>query len=297
METSPYALPRPCAMRDLSPVIHWAQQHVRTPAYHWNRRIYDFELLFVKHGEILVWIGGEPHAARTGALLVLPPWIPHVVEVRSEPNAELLGVHFDFFDETPAGHSIIVDELQINPQAFSAVPYVQDKPLLPGYLFPNVSGRIVSLLEGIVQEWNERRSGYDTACKAMLLHLIALLVRHGNESMRQPQPKYEERLLSLADEIRRHCSRNWSCAEMAKYLLVHEDYMSRQFKALMGVGPNKFVQSVRHQEAKRLLRETDHTVEWISGAVGYEDFHYFSRIFKRWEGMSALQFRKLSRMI
>ncbi|QHW30515.1 AraC family transcriptional regulator [Paenibacillus rhizovicinus] len=297
MATPFYAVPRPCSLRDLSPVIHWAQHHVRTPAYHWHRRIYDFELLFVKHGEIRAIIGGEPHIARTGALLLLPPWIPHVVEVLSEPHAELLGVHFDFFDGAAANHNIIVDELQINPLAFSAVPFLQDKPLLPGYLYPNVSGRIVSLLEGIAQEWNERRSGYDTACKAMLLHLVTLLVRQGNESAQQAHPKYEQLLLSLAEEIRTHCSRNWTCAEMAKYVLVHEDYMSRQFKALMGVGPNKFVQSVRHQEAKRLLRETDHTVEWISGAVGYEDFHYFSRIFKRWEGMSAMQFRKLSRMI
>ncbi|MBM7565560.1 helix-turn-helix transcriptional regulator [Paenibacillus sacheonensis] len=292
-----YSAPRPCALRDLSPVVHWAQHHVRTPAYQWNRRIYDFELLFVKHGEIRATIGGEPYLARSGALIVLPPWEPHVVEVRSEPHAELIGVHFDFFDGAPASHNIIVDEQQINPLAFSAVPYLQEKPLLPDYLYPGISGRIVSLLEGIVQEWNERRPGHDAACKAMLLHLFTLLVRHGNEAGRQPLPKYEQRLHALAEEIRMHCSRNWTCAEMAKYVLVHEDYMSRQFKALMGVGPNKFVQSIRHQEAKRLLRETDHTIEWIAGAVGYEDFHYFSRIFKRWEGMSALQFRKLARMI
>ncbi|NBD22938.1 helix-turn-helix transcriptional regulator [Paenibacillus glycinis] len=297
MEASPFAVPRPCALRDLSPVVHWARHHVRTPSFHWKRRIYDFELLFVKHGEILATIGDERHSAGAGTLLVLPPWTPHAVVIRSEPHAELLGVHFDFFDGAAAGHDIIVDEGQINPLAFSAVPYTFDKPLLAKLYYPNVSARIVSLLEGVIQEWQERLPGYDAACKAMLLQLFTLLVRPGSESARRPHPKYEQPLFALTDEIRRHYSRRWSSAEMAKFLLVHEDYMSRQFKALMGVGPNKFVQSVRHQEAKRLLRETDHTIERISAEVGYEDFHYFSRIFKRWEGMTALQFRKLTRTI
>ncbi|MFC4811274.1 helix-turn-helix transcriptional regulator [Paenibacillus sp. GCM10023250] len=297
MEASSYVKPRPCTLRELSPAVHWARHHVRAPSFQWKRRIYDFELLFVKHGEIAATIGGERHLARAGTLLVLPPWIPHIVEIRSEPHAELLGIHFDFFDGTAAGHRFIVDESQIDPSAFSAVPYVSDKPLLAGYCFANVSGRIVALMEGVIQEWNERQSGYDAACKAMLLHLVALLARRGGEARPLPRPKHEERLLALADEIRRHCGRRWTSTEMAKFLLVHEDYMSRQFKALMGIGPNKFVQSVRHQEAKRLLRETDDTIERISLLVGYDDFHYFSRIFKRWEGMSALQFRKLSRTV
>lgn len=234
---------------------------------------------------------------RAGSLLILPPWRHHRIEIMTEPYAELLGVHFDFFEMPEVTHSILIDEQAPNVALLSHIPYLQDKPIFTELVYNTVSPKIISLFENIVQEWSERQQGYEVICKGLLVHLITLLVRHQNEGRSLAHPKYEVQLLQLAEEIRTDFSRRWTSTEMAKYLLVHEDYMSRQFKAMMGIGPNKFVQSVRHQEAKRLLRETDQTIESISAAVGYEDFHYFSRIFKRWEGISAMQFRKLSRLI
>ncbi|SEN05811.1 AraC family transcriptional regulator [Paenibacillus sp. OV219] len=298
MATSISPAARPTTLRELSPVIHWAQPHNRAPAFKWSRRIYDFQLLYVKHGELRATIEGEASLkVRAGSLLILPPWLHHRIEVLSEPYAELLGVHFDFFETSEVTYSILVDEQAPNVELLCHIPYLQDKPIFMELLFNTVSPRIISLLENIIQEWNEKQQGYEVICSGLMVHLITLLVRHQNERRGLSHPKYEKQLLQLAEEIRSDFSRRWTSAEMAKYLNVHEDYMSRQFKSMMGIGPKKFVQSVRHQEAKRLLRETDQTIESISAAVGYEDFHYFSRIFKRWEGMSAMQFRKLSRMI
>lgn len=298
MTTSISPAVRRTTLRDLSPVIHWAQQHNRTPAFKWSRRIYDFQLLYVKHGELLASIEGEPAMrVRAGSLLILPPWRHHRIEIMTEPYAELLGVHFDFFEMPDVTHSILIDEQAPNASLLGNIPYLHDKPIFTELVYNAISPKIISVLENVIQEWNERQQGYEVVCKGLLAQLITLLVRHQNEGRGLAHPKYEAQLLQLAEEIRSDFSRRWTSAEMAKYLLVHEDYMSRQFKAMMGIGPNKFVQSVRHQEAKRLLRETDQTIESISSAVGYEDFHYFSRIFKRWEGISAMQFRKLSRLI
>ncbi|SDW90562.1 AraC-type DNA-binding protein [Paenibacillus sp. CF384] len=289
---------RQTTLRDISPVIHWARQHCRTPDFRWSRRIYDFQLIYVKHGEIRATIEGDLIEARAGSLLILAPWQHHRIEVLTAPHAELLGIHFDFFDGATNSHTIIADEYNPDPDAFSDMPYLgADRPIITESLLTNVSPRIISLFENVIQEWNDRQQDYDSVCKGLMIQLIGLLLRQQNEGRGTPHPKYEKRLLELVQEIRNDCSRRWSSTDMAKFLLVHEDYMSRQFKAMMGIGPNKFVQTVRHQEAKRLLRETDQTIEWISGAVGYEDFHYFSRIFRRWEGMSAMQFRKLSRTI
>lgn len=252
----------------------------------------------MKHGELRATIEGEsPLKVRAGSLLILPPWRHHRIEVLTEPYAELLGVHFDFFDTAETVHSILVDEGAPNAELLSHIPFLHDKPIFTELLFNTVSPRIITLLENVIQEWNDRHLGYEVICKGLMVHLITLLLRHQSERRGLSHPKYEQQLLQLAEEIRSDFSRKWTSVEMAKYLRVHEDYMSRQFKAMMGIGPNKFVQSVRHQEAKRLLRETDQTIESISTVVGYEDFHYFSRIFRRWEGMSAMQFRKLSRMI
>jgi len=72
--------------------------------------------------------------------------------------------------------------------------------------------------------------------------------------------------------------------------------MSKQFKDTLGMSPNKYLQMIRQREAKRLLRETEDTVEEIGKAIGYGDIHYFSRIFHKWEGISPREHRNLSRV-
>ncbi|WP_234973062.1 helix-turn-helix domain-containing protein [Paenibacillus vortex] len=57
------------------------------------------------------------------------------------------------------------------------------------------------------------------------------------------------------------------------------------------------MQSVRHREARRLLRESDISIEAVGEGVGYPDIHYFSRIFRRLEGITATDYRKLSRIL
>jgi len=49
---------------------------------------------------------------------------------------------------------------------------------------------------------------------------------------------------------------------------------------------------LRLAEARRLLRETGHTVEAIANAVGYDDVHYFSRLFTREMGVPPGRYRE-----
>lgn len=59
-----------------------------------------------------------------------------------------------------------------------------------------------------------------------------------------------------------------------------------------GIAPKDYLIGKRIAHAKRLLRETDASVMEISVSVGYVDQLYFSRIFKKREGISPLAYRK-----
>ena len=50
-------------------------------------------------------------------------------------------------------------------------------------------------------------------------------------------------------------------------------------------------QSHRDEGAKRLLYHTDKSVKEIAFELGYDDYPYFSRLFTKSTGMSALTFR------
>lgn len=68
--------------------------------------------------------------------------------------------------------------------------------------------------------------------------------------------------------------------------------LSRVFKQITGVNFIDFVTNRRMEKAKELLRETDMKINDVAGSVSYQPT-YFHRIFKRYEGITPLQYRDL----
>lgn len=71
-----------------------------------------------------------------------------------------------------------------------------------------------------------------------------------------------------------------------------ERTFKRRFKAATGYAPIRYVQSMRVEEAKRLLEATDQTSERVGADVGYEDPASFRRLFKRETNLTPTQYRK-----
>lgn len=60
-------------------------------------------------------------------------------------------------------------------------------------------------------------------------------------------------------------------------------------------GIAEYIKNLRIKEAQRLLAETDLTVHEISDRVGFADYNYFCRIFKKTAGLPALKYRQANR--
>ena len=52
-----------------------------------------------------------------------------------------------------------------------------------------------------------------------------------------------------------------------------------------------FLTRIRMEKAAELMKETDRTLESISFLVGYDDYHYFSRVFRKKMGISPSEYR------
>ena len=80
--------------------------------------------------------------------------------------------------------------------------------------------------------------------------------------------------------------------EMARRSGMSARTFARRFRAATGEAPGAYVQRLRVEDAKRRLERTDHPIEDISWAVGYEDPAAFRRLFKRLVGMPPGAFRR-----
>lgn len=280
----------------ISPSIHWAQYHERSPSFKWSRRIYDFEILYLQQGEIQVTFESESFIASTGTLLYIPSDIHHTIKVITNPYACFLGVHFDFFDELNPlrDDDIIVDEDNVNPNQFGIKPNSKDYIKLSFPITQIPEPIVVTSMENIINEFTLKKTGYQLICKGLLLLIIGHLIRGQIISNYGSHSKYKERIVELTHIMENEYGHNWTSREIGNYLNIDTDYAIKLFREVIGVTPNKYLQFIRHQRAKKLLRETNWKLEVISEKLGYEDLHYFSRIFRKWEGMSASNYRKFS---
>jgi len=85
---------------------------------------------------------------------------------------------------------------------------------------------------------------------------------------------------------------NKSPADYASMLNVSESYLSESLKKITGAPLSYWIQQEMMLEAKRLLYYSELTVKQIAHNLGYADHSYFSRLFRKVTGSSAITFRQ-----
>lgn len=84
---------------------------------------------------------------------------------------------------------------------------------------------------------------------------------------------------------------NITLENVANYVHLHPSYFSTMFKQSIGSSFKEYINMVRIEESKRLLTNTDFSIIDIAIAIGFEDQSYFSKVFKKYTGMTPKQFR------
>ena len=71
---------------------------------------------------------------------------------------------------------------------------------------------------------------------------------------------------------------------------VSVQYFSKIFKEEVGCNYVDWLNSLRINRAKELMESTQMTIKEVGFQVGYNDPNYFSRIFKRYEGIAPTEY-------
>jgi AraC-like DNA-binding protein len=295
-----YPLQRHAPAREWSPRIHYAQLQHMPKGVLVERRLYNFELLYVIQGEAATRMYGNRYTFTAGQLIYLPSGILHQNEVLSSPDARFMGIHFDYFDELDiqTEADMIVNEAIIQTNKFGEEAYTDTfSPLSSLHPVFTPSLNCVQLMEQLVKEFTIRPLGYELVCKGLMLHILTHLLRSPITQSLAHTSQHGLKLKEIMKQIDDDPASLWTNATIAEKLDLSIDYTAKLFKQLSGMPPSEFVQFIRHREARRLLRESDLSIEIIGQQIGYPDIHYFSRVFRRHEGISATEYRKISKIL
>lgn len=97
-----------------------------------------------------------------------------------------------------------------------------------------------------------------------------------------------------ADYAARHYREAVGLGDAAEAAGVNSTYLSYLFSQEMGIGFASYLLNLRMEHARKLLRETNLKMWQVAEESGFNDYHYFSKVFKKAEGMSPAQYRKHS---
>lgn len=284
-----------------SPNIHYAQFQTLPPCRFPVRRLYDFELIYVIHGEMATTMNGQRYLLSAGQLIFLPSGVYHQNEIVSEPDAKLMGIHFDFFGEVTIQkeEDLLAPEKEMVWDKVAAEPLIETDRGLTFSSNPVYSPSVecVQTMEQLIHEFARRSLGYELVCKGLMLEILAQLLRSQMARRITGVSEHGERIKRLAEQMDAAPAEDWSNRRVAAELQMSVDHAAKLFRRIIGVPPGEFLRTVRHREACRLLRDTDWTIEEVGAHIGYSDIHYFSRLFHANEGISPRAYRKLSRIL
>jgi AraC-like DNA-binding protein len=257
---------------------------------------HDFLLLaYFERGGGSLTLGGREWRVDSGDVYLVAPG--EVVGVGDDPeglaDAEAWGVFFP-----PEG---------LEPQAPDALLSWRAHPLLfpfargaasgaqrltvPGADRPAWSERLLAL----ERELRERRDGYREAAVAHLSLLLVDTSRLAADVVGDLRLKDEPLLAEVFGLIEARYHERISLRDVASALALSPAHLTTTVRRKTGRTVQEWITERRMAQARRLLVETDLTVEEVGRKVGYADPAYFVRSFRRNHGVTPLRWRRAGR--
>lgn len=116
-----------------------------------------------------------------------------------------------------------------------------------------------------------------------MVKMAKAIVIHGQEP---------DGIVARAKEyIRQNFRHDLALEEVARAVDISPYYFSKLFKEEAGTNFSEYLTDLRIEEAKHLLKAGELSIKQVCAESGYSNPNYFSRIFKKWTGITPTEFR------
>lgn len=121
--------------------------------------------------------------------------------------------------------------------------------------------------------------------------MTIIMSKSWHPNNKKPAQKRGE-LSSVKAWLDAHYTEKVNLDELAKLFFIDKFYLTKIFKEQYGTTINVYISRKRITAAKQLLRFSDKTIEQVSAEIGITDTNYFTRLFKKIEGITPGEYRK-----
>jgi transcriptional regulator GlxA family with amidase domain len=105
----------------------------------------------------------------------------------------------------------------------------------------------------------------------------------------------DEVIIDIQEWMHQHFNADINMLEVSKIFELSQRSLNRRFKLATGLSPVQYLQEIRLEKAKELLKTSNLAIAEVAYTVGYPDSAYFSVLFKRIVSLSPGEYRRLVR--
>lgn len=123
--------------------------------------------------------------------------------------------------------------------------------------------------------------------------MTAIINERDGVTDEERMPVVSDRMIdNVLSDIREHYMEDISLTSLSAKYNISMGHLSKLIKEQLSVNFSDYIASLRIQRAKELLRDDSLSIQEISEIVGYNDYFYFTKVFKKVEGISPSKYRK-----
>lgn len=244
------------------------------------------EIAYVAEGVGVHRINGAEHPIERGDVFLINYDVPHEFIPGDSPLVVYNCIFTPSYFDSALGESRnffdITDRFLLN-NLYTNLP--------TDYIFASARGgennHLLNVYERMLREFTEKQLGYRDIMRGYVIELLVVICRLKLcvDSGRT------QKMLEILEYINGHYKEPIKAETLADAAGFSVSHFRRIFRSLTGKTPNRYLQALRIEEACRLLRESEMSVEQVAREVGYGDMKHFYSVFKKTTGKLPKNFR------
>lgn len=257
-------------LHNIFPKLLYVVDRNATAGWTLNNKMTCHNLMLLYDGQAEFYCNGKKYTASKGDLIYYKPGDARVA--RTFPHAPIKCFAVDFVYTCP------VYENGEWKSAGTELPFLFAQQLTDEYLLIKVTELFSQLTKSALSV----REQAQVKERAVFTEILTLLFQFTQrEQYSYSRVRIIDKVISYM--IENH-SRNLTLAELSEYSGVSISYLGSLFRSVTGRSPIDYLIEIRINMAKNLLKDGLSVTE-TSSLVGFNDIYYFSRAFRKREGI------------
>lgn len=269
-------------------VIHCVTNKESKPTTHYH--CHDFvELSIITSGQVSYIIEDTPYLLQEGDVMIFNPNIYHqeLSSVSTYSTQLHIGISHLFIDSSNQANFI---------------KHLNESPILT---LTKYKEEFLSCCKEIEKEQRLHQLGHTFLLKSLVMKLIILLYREMDTETAPPALDtltFDSRdkqtiVQAIIDYMSTYYMDDISLDHISKSMYLSPIYISKIFKEETGTSPINYLIQIRLNKAKELLQTQKLPINLVAKSVGYNDAYHFSKLFKKYFGLSPSKVQPIKNKI